>query len=184
MAIGTGLAIGIAAAASAGSQIYAAKTASKAAKDAAKIQTQGADRAMGAVDSALGPWVRKGRETASTLGRLTAAPPGSRFAAPDPTMAPPAQGPSTGARPMPQGGTIRGLAQPRGGPMNTWSPGGNSPPQRQPPQLPPGMPGVPSLPPSGGGAEMIMLRAPDGSTQPVPAYLADRYIQAGAERIG
>ncbi len=187
MGIATSMAIGlgIAGAAQAGASIYAGKQQSKAAKQAANTQAQHADRAMGAVESALGPWVNKCRETASTLGRLTSAPAGSRFAAPDPTMPRPGgvgyQQPHTGQRPNPQqapprrglGGSIDRMQAIQGGadPRQVMA-------QRQ--GTIGGMgPGGP-----GGGPQMIPMRAPDGSVQPVPAHLVDRFIAKGAQIAG
>ena len=177
MAIATSMAIGlgVAAAAQGGAAIYSAKQGSKAAKQAAKTQTEHADRGMAAVDYALGPWVNKGRETASTLGRLTAAPSGSRFAAPDPTMPRNPgnvgyQPPTQGQRPNPQqGGTLGGLARRKQGPQQQ-GPGG------------PGMGGPQGPPmPGGGGPQMIPMRAPDGSVQPVPSHLVQQFMSKGAQ---
>lgn len=75
MAVGTALAIGMAA--SAAAQAYGAHRASGAAKDAAKTQQRGADRALTeqrrVYDQQLQvhqPWVQMGQQAARTLGGL------------------------------------------------------------------------------------------------------------------
>lgn len=194
MGIATSLAIGlgVAAAANVGSQIYAAKQQSKAAKKAEEAQVRGTQEAQGYMDSALLPWVNKGRETASTLGRLTAAPTGSRFAAPDPTMPRPPQGqqgPPAGARPNPGGQPPQQQAAPRQDPALTRGTLGGL--RQQQGMSQPQMPtmydemqrgGSPTM--DGGGPPMIALRSPSGEVREVPAHMADQYIQRGAQRVG
>lgn len=162
--IGTALAIGLTmAAASAGTQVVGAKIASNASKKAAKDQTTAVDRASGILDDTFSPYVNKGREVIGTLGRLTAAPRGARFAAPDPTL-PRQAATAPASRPRPAGAPNVGQAQPR------MTLGG----------LAPG----PSGPPRGGGGGMVLLEAPDGSgVRPVPADQAERFIAAGARRV-
>lgn len=106
--VGTALAIGLGLASSAATQVAGAKIASSASKKAAKQQTQAVDRAQGIVTNTLSPYVNKGREAISTLGRLTAAPAGSRYAAPDPTRPPAPQPPMAQPRPMMLGGMSAG----------------------------------------------------------------------------
>lgn len=104
--VGTALAIGMGI--SAATQLAGAKIASNASKKAAGQQTQAVDRAQGIVTNTLSPYVNKGREAISTLGRLTAAPAGSRYAAPDPTRPPAPQPPMAAPRPMTMGGLSPG----------------------------------------------------------------------------
>lgn len=157
--IGTAMALGIGLAASAGTQIVGAKIASNASKKAAKDQTAAVDRASGILDDTFSPYVNKGREVIGTLGRLTAAPAGSRFAAPDPTL-PRQMAPTAGTRPR-MGAPNVGQAQPR------VTLGGMAP--------------GPSGPRHGG---MVLMEAPDGSgVRPVPAEQVERFLAAGARRV-
>ena len=152
--IGTGLALGIGLAASAGTQLVGAKIASNASKNAAKDQVRAVDRASGILDETFSPYVNKGREVIGTLGRLTAAPRGARYAAPDPTM--PRQAPQP-ARPRPAGAMPTGQARPR------VTLGGLAP---------------------RGGDGMVLMEAPDGSgVRPVPANQVERFLAAGARRV-
>lgn len=171
MAIATGLAIGlgVAAAANAGAQIYGAHQAGKASKEAAKIQSDGARQAQRTVDSALLPYVNKGRETISTLGRLTAAPAGARFAAPDPTLG----APMSPTRAVPRG-TIGSIGHGGGGAV------AGMPQGARPRQAVAGTIGSMGMPDDG---QMVTLRAPDGSMRAVPAALAAQFEQRGAVRV-
>lgn len=84
MAIGGGLGI-IGAAKSSSAAKQAAKTQQKAAEQAMAYQTQMYQLAQ----QLYAPYIARGQQTSNTLGRLMAAPGGSRYAAP-PT--PPATG--------------------------------------------------------------------------------------------
>lgn len=104
MAIGTATAIGLGlAAASAGTQVVAAKKASTASKKAAEDQMRATDDARRTIDQTWSPYVNYGRQSISTLGRLTSAPPGAKFAAPDPTLPQPTRSPMATPRPVPDG---------------------------------------------------------------------------------
>lgn len=179
MAIGTALAIGmgVAAAANTGAQIYGAKQAGKASKQAAAAQTKAADQNGRIVDEMLMPYANAGRAAASTLGRLTAAPPGSRFAAPDPTMGPPpAQ--NTGQRPMDLGkrGTLGGFVK------TAQALQGGADPREVMAQRRGTIGGL-KPPAPGGGGGMVAMRSPDGEVREVPAEAAEHYMRLGATRV-
>jgi hypothetical protein len=167
MAVATATAIGLGiAAASTATQVYGAKKAAGASKQAAKDQTAATDRASGMLDQVWGPYVNAGRQSISAVSRLTTPPAGSRYAAPDPTMGPrPPQAPPSRPRGgMPQTGTavprtLGGLAQ---GGMAPGGPGG--PPPAQP--------------------MFVQMRAPNGEIERVPAHLEERFAQMGATRVG
>lgn len=174
--VGTALAIGLAvsAGATAASSIYSAHKQSEASKQAAKIQTDAADKSQGVLDNLYSPYLNTGRTAASTLGRLTTPGPGARYAAPDPTQAPPPGNtavPRFGA--MAQGAAGM-AAQLNGGSMRKPMTLGGMMPQQQgsgggAPQAPPGM---------------VLIEAPNGGgTRPVPAEQADRYIAMGGRRV-
>lgn len=158
--IGTSLALGLGLAglgASTATNIIGAKKAASASKDAARMQIEAADRAAGVIKDVYTPYVNYGRQALSTLGRLTAAPPGARFAAPDPTVAPPPPvSPNTfGGRTRPPGAPVVGQAMPRPG-INTFG-GRAAPPERR-----------------------VLMQAPDGSTAQIPASQVDAFLQRGA----
>jgi hypothetical protein len=149
-------------------QLYGAKKASSASRDAAKLQSASVDRAKKTLDDTWGPYVNQGRQALGTLGRLTTPGPGARYAAPDQTGGPPpgAPPPARARGPLPASGT----AMPRGATL-----GGLAGP-------PPGPQGPP---PDGGGGQMVMMEAPDGSgVRPVPASQVERLLQMGARRVG
>lgn len=90
------IALGVGSAINAGTQLYGAKKASDASKQAAATQNAAAQQALayqqqmyGQAQNLYAPYIARGQQTSNTLGRLMAAPSGSRYAAP-PT--PPAQG--------------------------------------------------------------------------------------------
>lgn len=146
MGVATGIAIGSLIASSA-AQAYGAHKAASASKDAAKLQTAAADRASKIYDDTYQPYLNKGRESISTLGRLTAAPAGSRYAAPDPTR------PPQSAPPAPRPG-MSGPPRPAPGTLGSMAPSG--------PGAPPGM---------------VMIEARDGSgVRPVPEAQAQRFL--------
>jgi len=167
MAIGTALAIGLSlAAANTATQVIGARKASNASKDAAKIQTQSADRAMRTIDDTWSPYVNAGRQAMGTLGRLTTAPAGARYAAPpQPGMGqPPPRMPSgPAARPRPAGMPQTGFAAPR-------TLGGLARPPAQP-QF------------QQGGGRTVSLQAPNGEIEQVPAHLAEQFIARGARPV-
>lgn len=155
--IGTSLALGLGLAglgANAATQVIGAKKASSAAKDAAKFQTEAADKAQGHYDRAFqvasdlyAPYLSSGRTAASSLGRLVTPGPGAKYAAADPTM-----------RPLP--------------PTMRPGPQGAAPPTQ------------PRTLGSIGSPRMVMLEAPDGSgVRPVPASQVERFLAAGAKVV-
>lgn len=151
MGIATGLLIG-GAIAKGVSSIVAAHKASSAAKKSSEQLVDAANESTRIVDESYKPFVTRGAQALQTLGRLTSAPPGSKYAAPDYSQAAPqAINPNTpGSRPQganPQTGTamprtLGGLAQ--------------------------------SPTPINGGA--VPVRAPDGSVKPVPAASVNDFL--------
>lgn len=158
MGVATGLMIG-GLVASTATQLYGAKKASDASKGAARDQMRATGEAQRAIHNAWSPYVNAGQGAMRTLGRLTAAPPGARFAAPDPTQ-PPAK------MPQPSYAAPRGMGDARPMPRTL---GGMRPDMDAMPQ--------------GGGPQMVTLRAPTGEMQQVPAHLASRFEQLGAVRV-
>jgi hypothetical protein len=165
-------------AASAGAQVYSAKKQAGAARGAAQDQQRAGDRALAANQavyqdqrSMMAPWITAGQSSVNTLGRLLTPGPGAKFAsAPLPALGP---GPFAGGntampRPVMAGGNPLASAM-RRGPAPSMAMGGN-------PQ--PAMAGQGA--PSFQGGSMVTLRAPDGSTQAVPAHLAQQFISRGA----
>lgn len=76
-----------------GTRLASAKMGSKAAKDAAKIQSRAADEAMGFTRQAYGdmgrvlsPYLAGGGTAFNTISRLVAPPMGARYAATPPSM--------------------------------------------------------------------------------------------------
>lgn len=167
--VGTALAIGLGLAGLAtktATDIYGAKKASSAAKDAAKIQTDAADKAQRQYDDVFSPYLNAGRTATSTLGRLVSAPPGARFAAPDPTQARQPQPPPDRAIPRRSMG---------GGARAGMGGDGSMPNDGMPPRML-GRMARPAAP------EMVMMEA-DGETRPVPLDQVARFEQAGARRV-
>jgi hypothetical protein len=127
----------------------------------------------------MAPYVQAGQSSASALGRLLAPPAGSRYAAaPLPALGP---GPFAGGntampRPGMAGGNPLASAM-RRGPAPSMAMGANPMPGMGPGGAP-GMAGQGA--PSFQGGSMVTLRAPDGSTQAVPAHLAQQFISRGA----
>jgi hypothetical protein len=176
MGIATGLLVGGAIVKGVTSAIGAHKQAN-AAKDAAKMQTDAADKAAGINDSIYKPYVQQASSVRGTLGRLTTPGGGARYAAADPgapPQAPPSMG--NGARVPPPGAPRSGPAVPRtlGGMVNKQMPGGMQAPG-----------GPPQQPMPGGGGGMALIEAPDGSgVRPVPIDQVDRFVKAGGKRVG
>lgn len=147
MALATATILGIGLAAKVGTDIAGGIIASKASKKAAQQQTRATEDAQKRIDDVWMPYVNKGREAISTLGRLTAAPPGSRFAAPDPTMGQrpsPRQSPQPSPRPAgPQGHVGNMVGQPMytfgamAQPMYQPGPAPGYAPMMPPPEQPP-----------------------------------------------
>jgi hypothetical protein len=176
-------------AAGVGAQVVGARNASNAAKDAARIQGQSADRAQafnervyGDQQQLMSPYVKAGSDS---LARLMAQHWG--------TQPPAGMSPSGGSSAMlsnaargfiPQQGPFSGApqAQPGGGNPNSLAAMQGGGGQQMPPQGAP-MPQGGQMPPQGGG-QMVKLQGPDGSTRDVPAQLADQFIARGARRIG
>lgn len=139
MPIGIGAAMLIGSAVAGGTAIAGAKLQSNAAKDAAKAQQAGTDRALQVQQQANAPYMQLGQQAAGRLGQMAANPQPytQQFRAPG---APPSSGiqsfqPSGGPGPMP---TLGSIGQPQG------QPGGM---------------GQPS---------MVTLRAPTGETVQMP----------------
>lgn len=113
MAIGTTAAILAATtAASAGAQLYGAKKASDASKQAAQIQQKSADQALLEARNAYNqqvqwqmPYMNAGNSAINTLSRLMAPPQGARYAAPAPA--------SVQFQPMGAGGANPFMVQPQ-----------------------------------------------------------------------
>jgi len=177
MATATALAIA-GMAASTGAQVYGAKKASDASKDAAKLQTAAADEAQRrldvshkASDDVYAPYLSAGRSATSTLGRLVTPGPGARYASPGPAQPAPAPAPTDRAVPrqVPMGrGARGGLGGGAGAPNE-----GMAPPRT-----------FGSMVPRGGG-NVVMIEAPDGSgVRPVPADQAQRFLDAGGRQVG
>lgn len=183
MSVGTSTALALAGlAASSGTQLYGAKKAADAAKKAARTQVDATTRAQGFNQQVyteqrrlMNPYVQAGQ---TSLANLQAQQWGTPGQAPRPSGygLPPA---GFGGQPNPQ----PSLAS-MGAPEFQMPQPGQAVPR-------PGMGGAPQgrTPPQGmaqpGGPQggMVTLRAPDGSIQPVPAHLAEQFIQRGAQRI-
>jgi hypothetical protein len=172
MSVATSTAIGIGLAASAGASLASAKIQSNAAKNAAKTQQQGTDRALAVQQQANQPYMDLGKQAAARLasGQAMGQPYRQQFGGP---------GGSNGFQAFDQGrpmqgppGTLAGLGQPPG-------------PQGPPPQMgpPQGQPG-PQMAMQGGGGGMVRLQAPDGSVSMVPEAMAQQFIAKGARRVG
>lgn len=152
------------------SQIFGAHVASKGSKDAAKIQTDAADRARVEIDKArkvaddvYAPYVAAGRSATSTLGRLVTPGAGARYASAGPAPAPP----PPDDRAIPRRSMGVGARADMGG--------DGTMPNEGLPQRPRTIGG---MVPRGGG--MVMLEANDGSgTRPVPSDQADRFLSTG-----
>lgn len=171
IATGTALAIGLGASAAAG--VASAKIGSNAAKKAAAQQTASADRAMGLMDRAYAPYQQAGSAAMGMLGRLVAPTAGTRYASPDPMQK-----------------NYEGMPAP-GVAGATGSVGGRNPqpPQFMAPGQQPPMRGAGPVPRAHASSmdsmvgQTIRLQSPDGEVRDVPAYMADRFLQAGARRI-
>lgn len=216
MPIATGTALAIAGLASAATSLYSGKKASDASKDAAKLQTQAGDAARNKMDEVYGPYMAAGRNAlsaANASNRLTAPPPGSRYASPDPTMGPQGGAPRAMPRPvtlgglrqpsadMPQGASTQDPRQPPPRSMNVATFGQRPPmtlgamrepgtdvPQgtsiQDPRQGPPRSMDVATFGRQGFvPPQMVTLQAPDGSVQQVPAHLAAQFEARGARRV-
>jgi hypothetical protein len=162
----------LAGAISGGASLASAKMGSNAAKDAARIQSQSADKAAGMMNQAYAPYLQAGASSMGMLGRLTGAPAAARYAS---EPLPPAAGmpmqPRPQRPPMPQGPISTGM-----GPQGPVMMGGRPPMPGGPPMWQPG--GMNQM------GQMVRLVSPDGEERDVPAYLADSYISRGARRVG
>lgn len=150
-------AVAIGSAISGGAALGAAKLQSNAAKNAAKEQQKGTDRALQVQREVNQPYLNLGQQGASALssGQAMAQPYAQQFR--------PGSG-NTGFQPF----------QPPQGPPPTL--GSIGMPQ-QPPMPPQG-----GQPPAMGN--MVKLQGPDGSVRDVPAQLAEQFIARGARRVG
>ncbi len=160
--------------ASVASQQIAAKKQRDAAKEAAATQTAAGDKALAAQQSAyqtqrqdFSPYQQAGQ---GALGRLT-----QRAQTLPPTFNP--NGPQAslgnpmGGQPPPQqlGGPMGTPGMPQGQPMGgapQWPPQGQQGPSPMEQQQ------------MGQQQKMVMLRAPDGTTQPFPANVVQQVIQS------
>lgn len=144
----------IATAASTGASLIGAKMSSNAAKDAAKIQNQGATQAMGVMRDVYAPYVNAGHGVMGTLGKLTTPGPNERYLGDVPQF--PVRSATAAPMAVPRAGGVRS------GTM------GDLMPRRQPMAM-------------GGGT--IRLRAPNGEEGEFPPHLAEQYIARGAMRV-
>jgi hypothetical protein len=168
VATSTAIALGVGAATS----IASAKIQSNAAKNAAKTQQQGTDRALMVQQQANQPYMDLGKQAAARLasGQAMGQPYRQQFGGP---------GGSNGFQAFDQGrpmqgppGTLGGLGQPPG-------------PQGPPPQMgpPQGQPG-PMMAMQGGGGGMVMMEGPDGTRKAVPQSAVQLALSRGAKVVG
>lgn len=159
-AITTATIVGIsAAAASAGTGIYAAKKGASAARDAAATQSAAADKALalqkeqyGQARQDFSPYQQQG---AAALGRL-----GTMATAPRQTFNP-GQPQMLGMPPPQAQGAPGGLGTP-------WMAQSGGPPP---------------MTPQGPGGGLWTVQGPDGSTKQLPPNIAQQFISRGARRI-
>lgn len=167
MAVATGTALLAAGALSAGANMVGAKKGADASKDAARIQSQSADRAMGVMRDVYGqqmgmvrPYVDAGTQSLAAMmqryGNAGTAMPGHQ---PGPAYVP--MGPG-GVRP-PQVGPHPNL----GAGQQTM---GSLASMRQPQ-------------PQGGGSQVVMMQSPDGDVRPVPAHMVAQVEARGGRRM-
>lgn len=176
MAVGTGLAV--AGLVNAGMQLFGAHKASSAAKDAAKIQSAAADKALGVSRdvydrqmSGMDPYANVGRQSMNVLGRLTSPgqPYTSQLQRQDARQGYTNYG---GGQPAPQtiGGTTgqrpRGQAPAQGAAQMPYRGGGG---QAAP------------MPYGGGAPRMVLMQAPDGSQRQIPEDQAQSFVARGAQ---
>lgn len=206
MSIGTGTAIAIAAGVGAGASIYGAKKQSAAAQTASQQQTAAAQEARAAQaplyaqalqiaqqqaaqgQARLDPYAQQGGAGLTALSSFLGVPapaPGqsARLSALAPTAA---QQASANAF-MPA--AVANATNPAGGPvpagvrpMNVYGPTGSVGPGQAnglPLQAGPPRPAVPQ----GLGPGMVLLRAPTGQTQAVPADQVAHFVALGATRV-
>lgn len=186
-------AIAIPALIGAGTQVAGAVMQSKAAKGAAKTQSQAADRAAGVTQrvyddqrSLMQPYVQAGQSAVTSLGRLMQ--PGQPYT---PRMQQQDARSMPGApqfdRAIPQ--SLGALGAGRVDPVSPYSGGGAQGAGQVQPwtgQVQPqsqnftGAPGGPSF----GGAQMVQLQSPDGEIRSVPAHLEQQFLARGARRVG
>lgn len=176
-------------AAGVGAQAIGARNASNAAKDAARIQGQSADRAQafnervyGDQQQLMSPYVKAGSDS---LARLMAQHWG--------TQPPAGMSPSGGSSAMlsnaargfiPQQGPFSGApqAQPGGGNPNSLAAMQGGGGQQMPPQGAP-MPQGGPMPPQGGG-QMARIQKPDGGVVMVPDAMVEQALANGGKRVG
>ena len=168
--IATGTALAIGALSSAGAGLASAKMQSSAAKNAAKEQQKGTDRALQIQREANAPYMQLGQQAA---GRLQQPAPAytQQFGGPQGSNGFQAFQPPQNA-PMPTLGSIGQPQQavPRGGISQQLA--GYAAQQQQA--------GNPNYAPP-----MVMLSSPDGSvSKPVPAEIAPQFLAKGYRRVG
>jgi hypothetical protein len=165
-AITTATIVGIsAAAASAGSTIYAAKKASGAAKEAAATQSAAADKALAAQKQGydqqrqdFSPYQQAG---AAALGRLGQT--AGTYTGGVPQPGPPPQ------MPQPSQGGLGSLGQPS---MGNPSPMGGGP-----------APGSPQMPPQGAPGGLVQVQAPTGEMAMLSPQAAQQAVAKGAKLV-
>lgn len=165
MPIGVGAALLIGSAVAGGTAVAGAKIQSNAAKNAAKAQQAGTDRALAVQQQQNAPYLQVGQQAAARLasGQAMGKPYTQQFGGPGGSNGVQAfqpQGP-------PQQGTLGGLGQ-----------------QGQAPQMPQQGQMPPQAPQQQQGGGMVKLQAPDGSVSQVPEAMAQQFLQRGAKRIG
>jgi hypothetical protein len=180
IAISTGVGLTIAAGVGGGVALYEGHRQSKAAKEAAKIQTDAAKEARAYADplyeraraeaaqvynagqAGLSPFTQQGTQGLYALSDFLGVPRGTAPAPTAPVPVAPVAAPVAPNRPRPPDAPIVGQAVPR--------PGGPIP-----------RAGAPAAPAT--ESSYVTLRAPNGQTQPVPAEHVNYYLARGATRV-
>ncbi len=214
MAIATGTALGIAAAAGAGASIFGAKKQSDAAQTASQQQQQAAQQAMAAQtplynqalqiaqqqaaqgQAGLAPYAQQGAAGLSALsaylGVPTAKAAAPAAAAPAPAAAGPVPLSALSGSPQDQirqmyASATGGRYTPSPADISQWGP---NPDARYLAKIGPAIqqwaaqnPGSFAGGGSGGAGATVLLRAPSGQTQAVPADQVDHYVARGATRV-
>lgn len=176
VATSTAIAIGVSAA-----SVASAKIASNASKDAAKIQSAGAEQGRQATQTALQPYQDIGKQSLGRLGlnggpNVLYQPRGQSFQ--------PGQGQAAYAIPQPQpgqqGSPMQGLGQGvRVDPQQSLGSLGTSGNAMSPDQGAPPQPTT-AAPQAG---ELWTIQSPDGETKQFPPAIAQQYIAKGARRL-
>lgn len=156
---------------------FGARSASKASKDAAKLQAESADKALAFqqrmwedTQRNQAPWLQAGTGAINTMANLGGIPmmaPGSTSNTPPATAPLASVAPPASSRPLSGGAVGTAAGQVLGQmPMSAAVPR-------------PGGMGAPAM-----TGNFVTLQAPDGSTQRVPQQFASAFEARGARRIG